>query len=434
MSEATFLRHGNDFHVAPGAAFEYKELPVGTYSIKLLPPMGPFVLSVADDLSAPGKLYGDIEERADLVISTFLARPGVVTGVMLIGDKGSGKTLLAKRIAEKLRNLHKMPALLLNEAFGGTAFLEFLAHIQQSCVLIIDEADKSYGGASREEDAPVGRGILREPEPQRDNALLTLLDGAYSGHKLVLYICNEKKHSQYLDDRPGRIHYGWQYSGLSIEVIRQYGMDHLIKKQEHMGSFMLAMSLAKVRSFDVMRGLIWEMNKYGKSAGQALRNMTINLNDTFTCEVVAAGIGELSGRMWENMRVAYNPLTCSFYLQLPLKTYQPLTDLEQLELQALRTKLSTNMPNFSAVSGAVGDSDPEELEKVAAWKKDKERYDLLEARRNGCEPGSIESFNFNKTHLVDENHIQGVYQFENEKVMVTLTRKDAEMAEKNYTF
>ena len=74
-----------------------KQLPVGTYTVKYHPDEG-FYLEPIDDFDLPPKLYGELQENADRITSTFMSREGS-TGVLLAGEKGSGKTLLAKKLS-----------------------------------------------------------------------------------------------------------------------------------------------------------------------------------------------------------------------------------------------------------------------------------------------------------------------------------------------
>lgn len=275
MSDIIFRRHGKCFVPSSAQAQEYKELPPGTYSIQLhQSPMAPPTLHivVADDIGAPGKLYGSTEERAKRVLATFKARPGITTGVLLAGEKGTGKTLLAKRICEVARTQHNIPTLLLSEALGGTGFAEFLTDIRQPAIILVDEMEKVYN------------------EPEKQHLLLPILDGAFSGHKLFIFIVNDAEQLvDMLKNRPGRIHYAWRYSRLENEVVREYAQDNL-KNKEHIAGLLRMMQMVRTCSFDVLKSLIWEMNQYGEKASKAVRNLNIEYDMTLAYYAEVTGL------------------------------------------------------------------------------------------------------------------------------------------------
>lgn len=285
MSNSTpfkFLQRGNDFVVSKGLPKEHEILPPGTYSVKFMqtsPFDGEYYLTVASDNIAPGKLYGDIDARAKHIIKAFLARPGMTTGTLLTGEKGTGKSLLAKRISELLRTQHKVPTILMNEPYKGTKFMEFINGIDQPIMLLCDEADKVF----REKN---------DDEGGNGESLLSLFDGVYStSHKLAVLVSNVDELSIYLDDRPGRIHYKYKYAGLELSVIEEYANDNL-KNKDNMKSLLIAMSLVITRTHDVLKGLIWEMNHFNCKAGEALKRMNISVEHRITCKLEITGHGE----------------------------------------------------------------------------------------------------------------------------------------------
>src|SRR5512137_112227 len=93
-----FFRNGNTFRVADDNALDlHKHLPVGNYIVKQ-DPFKNFYLEMIDSFTQVPKLYGDTQRYSDRIVNTFLERP-VSTGVLLNGEKGSGKSLLAKTLS-----------------------------------------------------------------------------------------------------------------------------------------------------------------------------------------------------------------------------------------------------------------------------------------------------------------------------------------------
>lgn len=165
-----FVRRGNCYGIAPTANFE-DTLPLGTYSVGFNPEMGGFILVMSPSFTMPAKIYGDSEKLAERFLGTFRKRQKN-TGVLLAGEKGSGKSLMAKLLAIKGIE-QKMPTILVNAPFHGEGFNEFLGSITQPCVVLFDEFEKVY------------------QDHQAQQALLTLLDGTQPSNKLFVFTTNE---------------------------------------------------------------------------------------------------------------------------------------------------------------------------------------------------------------------------------------------------
>ena len=266
-----FIRNANTFTIASEEALDIqKALPVGNYTVKQNQMTGQFFLEMVDSFPDIGKLYGKTTRHSERILSTYLSRPNS-TGVMLNGEKGSGKTLLAKTISREAAE-KGIPTLIINTAFSGDVFNKFMQDIEQPCVILFDEFEKVYTDQDQE-------------------AALTLLDGVFPSRKLFILTCNNKwRVNEHMRNRPGRIFYMIDFAGLEAEFIREYCVDVLENKQ-HIEKIVEISSLFEQFNFDMLKALVEEMNRYNESPQEVLSLLNAkpeyNNKGQFTCELFA---------------------------------------------------------------------------------------------------------------------------------------------------
>lgn len=284
-----FIRNGNTYRVAANDSLDIQEkLPVGNYTIQE-DQYGNLFLETVESFVAPKKLYGDTDSRARRILNTYQHRE-VSTGVMLTGEKGSGKTLLAKTLSIRAAELG-IPTVLINRAFVGDKFNKLIQDISQECVIIFDEFEKVYDQEEQEQ-------------------ALTLLDGVYPSKKLFIITCNDKwRINEHMRNRPGRIFYMLDYKGLGAEFIREYCQDNL-KAVEHIDRVVQIAGVFTEFNFDMLKALVEEMNRYGETPTEALEMLNAkpeyNAGCTFTMERVTVNGVEV--RSFDSKKWNGNPL------------------------------------------------------------------------------------------------------------------------------
>lgn len=246
-----FIKNGNQFMVASEESMDVRDtLPAGNYTVKEMPMGGPLYLEQIDSFTSLSKVYGDCLKNTDRVIRTFMSRPAA-TGVMLTGEKGSGKTLLTKNIAIELAK-QGIPTIVINAPWHGDKFNSFIQTITQPCAILFDEFEKTYDRDEQE-------------------AILTLLDGVFPSKKLFMLTTNDKYRVDYhMRNRPGRIFYMLDFKGLDSEFIREYCVDNL-KNTSQIDKIINITSLFGEFNFDMLKALVEEMNRYNESPQEALR-------------------------------------------------------------------------------------------------------------------------------------------------------------------
>ena len=244
-----FIKQGNTFRVAAEAAIDlHHTLPVGNYIIKI-DPQEQLYLEQIDSFEFKSKLYGDNEKYTKRILNTFFERE-VSTGIMLAGEKGSGKSLLAKTLAIEAAK-KAVPTIVINSPFTGDKFNKILQDISQPCIVLFDEFEKVYDRDDQEE-------------------ILTLLDGVFPSKKLFVLTCNDKwRIDSHMRNRPGRIYYMIDFKGLDAAFIVEYCNDNLNNKS-HIEKICAVSSLFNEFNFDMLKALVEEMNRYNESPQEAL--------------------------------------------------------------------------------------------------------------------------------------------------------------------
>lgn len=223
------------------APFTVGELGPGVYDIRSSPELGIFIVQVPN-FALPAKLYGNIEERAARVLNTFLHVRQL--GVACFGLKGSGKTLLAKKIAMD----SGLPIIMLNTDFAPS-LVESLLETMGPHVLLIDEFEKIF-----------------DEDDSKQDAFLTMLDGTSQVRRLTILTANdERKIRDAFIRRPGRIHYLFNYAGLADEEVQTYLDDKLnpdVPAEYRAVIEERAQALAENLNFDILRAMVFEVNLY----------------------------------------------------------------------------------------------------------------------------------------------------------------------------
>ena len=264
-----YLKDGNSFRVADDNSLDiHNLLPAGNYIVKQ-DMFGNFFLEQVESFTAPSKIYGDTLKLADRMLNTYHNRPAS-TGVLLTGEKGSGKTLLSKMLSIKAAT-DGVPTIIINSPWKGDGFNKLMQDISQPCVVLFDEFEKVYDGDDQE-------------------AILTLLDGVFITKKLFVLTCNDKwRIDSHMRNRPGRIYYMLDYVGLSGAFVLEYCEDNLLDKTK-IESVCNTASLFTSFNFDMLKAMVEEMNRYGETAQEVLKFLNAKPEfmaaDTFDVEAI----------------------------------------------------------------------------------------------------------------------------------------------------
>lgn len=242
-----FLQNGDAFFPTPGKESVLETLPVGNYVVAKS--MQGMFFQKAPVFTKPGKMYGTIEHKADRILSTFLDRERA-TGALFAGEKGSGKSQLARLISLKGYEMG-IPTILVNAPWEGDEFSSLLASVEQPAIIQMDEFEKVY-------------------KPEQQESILTLLDGTMTTKKLfILTVNNKYRVNDHMRNRPGRLFYALDFAGLESAFVREYCTDTL-HDQEHVEVIVRISTIFQAFNFDMLKALVEEMNRYKQDPFEAM--------------------------------------------------------------------------------------------------------------------------------------------------------------------
>lgn len=221
------------------------ELTPGTvYNIKVNPYDRTVGLEEVGGFSMPSKVYCTDRDKRFMskILNSYKLSENGFTGVMLAGLKGSGKTIMAKMIA----NNSGLPIINVDKNIYPWALKMLVEKLDDTKVcFLFDELDK----------------ILEDYD---DSALLQILDGADTkGKHMILFTCNDTDNiSEYLIDRCSRIRYWREFDEISPSMIMEVLNDKLDNKDEAKSLTDFIKDNFDVCSFDNIISFVKEVNDY----------------------------------------------------------------------------------------------------------------------------------------------------------------------------
>ena len=261
MKTVKFYKNGTSVRI-----FDYDDkqvvdkLPPSVYTI--CQDISGFYLSlVSDRFDVPDKIYGSTQARVKKIMATYDDRTRS-TGVLMSGDKGSGKTMLSSLLCNNMVD-RGLPIILVERAYEGPNFVEFLNNIGE-CALFFDEFAKVFSKASD-----------NDSENDAQNGLLSVFDGANTIKRLILLTENETYNiSSFMLNRPGRIYYHFKYSKLEESLVREYCEDNSIPENV-IQTILLRIDSSREFSFDALKAVVEEYLRFGEDVMDIFSNLNI---------------------------------------------------------------------------------------------------------------------------------------------------------------
>ncbi|MBO9625756.1 MAG: AAA family ATPase [Microbacterium sp.] len=208
---STYIETGGHVRVYDDAVRTHQMFPLGTYRVHFSSKEG-FSLVRIDDLTVgTERIYGGRDRKVQKIFRSY-ALSDRSLGVMLSGDKGIGKSLFLRMVAEEALD-QGLPVVVVSEDHDG--IVEFLDSLDE-CLIVFDEFEKTF---------PTGRSG-HSGGGNRQNQFLTLFDGLSSAKRIYCLTVNDIADiSTYIVNRPGRFHYHMRFEYPGPDEVRQYLID-----------------------------------------------------------------------------------------------------------------------------------------------------------------------------------------------------------------
>jgi SpoVK/Ycf46/Vps4 family AAA+-type ATPase len=223
---------GQDYDLMPGKVYDLLFDNYEMYSY----------LKENGNLNMPKKIY-EIEEDIKFMDRVLLFHNSEYnngnTGVLLAGDKGTGKSMLAKRIALK----SNLPIIIVDSSYPLWQITKFFKKVKTETCIIFDEIEKN-------------------PRTWPSEDLLTFLDGIQeTGKKIVIMTCNKTEGlDENLFDRCSRIRYYRKYKANANEIfIKEMIEDKGLTPNQPLIDFIKRFT---VKSFDNINSFLDEYKLY----------------------------------------------------------------------------------------------------------------------------------------------------------------------------
>lgn len=227
--------YGNEYRLKERAVL-IEKLENAVYSISQ-DRFGFYLEKEHDRFDFDYKIYGLETDLINRVIRTYERTGTGNLGVLLNGLKGTGKSVTAKIIANKLNQPVILIAKPLKEIQGCHLFIN---SIPQNVTVFIDEYEKTFGQSSD---------------------MLVIMDGALNSsyRRVFLMTTNDLRVDTNLLERPSRIRYLKKFVDLSPEIVAEIVEDLLEHKQFKKECVRFISNLENI-TVDIVKAVVNEVN------------------------------------------------------------------------------------------------------------------------------------------------------------------------------
>lgn len=255
MPASTIVASGGQFRLYDDSVRTFDRLPVATYAIDFSTTTGYSLRQVTP--LAPGEetVYGSHVQRVDRIVRSYGAMNRSL-GVILSGDKGMGKSLLLRMLAEQAREQLELPTVLVQHSTPAlAAFLDNLGEV----VIVFDEFEKVFGNS----------------EDEAQTQFLSLFDGLSVTKRLYVLSVNDlRRVNEFMLNRPGRFHYHMRFAYPDPETVATYLRDQVPGIPVAQVNEVVDFSRRYDLNFDHLRAIAFELRQ-GEPFAEVIGDLNI---------------------------------------------------------------------------------------------------------------------------------------------------------------
>ena len=239
MERVSWIQNGSNYKRVEGNVSNVDTVPKGIYNVGLSI-TGWYLERTADEFVFNFKVYGLQSKFIQHVLTAFENTKGNF-GILLNGTKGTGKSIVAKVLANKFN----LPVVVV-KSFGenNTQLIEFLSSFNFDCVFFFDEFEKNFS--------------------DKDSSILQIMDGVYTSEyrRIFLLTTNETHINDNLISRPSRLRYIHEFGNLEPEITREYLNDTLNDKSR-IEDIIDFVDTLQISTIDILKSIVEEINIFG---------------------------------------------------------------------------------------------------------------------------------------------------------------------------
>lgn len=234
VKELIWLKNGRSYSQIEDSVKLIQKLPKKVYTMCEDRYERIYLEEYASEFYFDFKIYGLESDFVNHVMKTFENTTSNL-GILLNGTKGTGKTVTAKILANKMN----LPVIIVPRSMSGLQ--DFISKLNSEVILFFDEFEKSFN--------------------REDSTILSIMDGVYNAkyRKIFILTTNQLYINDNLIGRPSRIRYKKTFSNLSPETIKEYLEDNLKDKSKADQVVSMIDSLS-ISTIDILKSIVEEIN------------------------------------------------------------------------------------------------------------------------------------------------------------------------------
>ena len=215
-------------------AKEMKRLENAVYGVSFNDRFGFYLERVFAGFEFDYKVYGIESDVINRIIKTYTALRCGNLGVLFNGIKGTGKTVSAKLLCNRL----EQPVIIVDKHYPGVE--SFINSIPQDVTVFVDEYEKVF---------------------EKSNDMLTIMDGVMNAEYRRMFILTTNK--LYVEDnmiqRPSRIRYLKEFTHLAPKLVEEI-VDDVLAYPQHRQACIEFISSLQIITVDIVKSVLQEVN------------------------------------------------------------------------------------------------------------------------------------------------------------------------------